>query len=66
MERSLLRKMIVKSLKNYLWEEEDCLLTDTEWNELEEKILKQISEENQEEAVYTIIQDVVYEYFTNK
>lgn len=58
--------MIVQSLKNYLWEEEDFLLTDTEWNELEEKILEQISEENQEEAVYTIIQDVVYEYFTNK
>lgn len=66
MDRSLLRKMIVQSLKNYLWEEEDFLLTDTEWNELEEKILEQISEENQEEAVYTIIQDVVYEYFTNK
>ncbi|MDM5316003.1 YqzH family protein [Fictibacillus sp. b24] len=66
MDRSLLRKMIVKALKDYLWEEEDCILTDTEWNELEEKILGQMSEVDQKEAVYTIIQDVVYEFFTNK
>lgn len=58
--------MIVKTLKDYLWEEEDCILTEDEWNELEEKILGQMSEEDQEEAVYAIIQDVVYEYFTTK
>lgn len=66
MDSSLLRKMIVKTLKDYLWEEEDCILTEDEWNELEEKILGQMSEEDQEEAVYAIIQDVVYEYFTTK
>ncbi len=66
MNRSLLRKMIVQTLKDYLWEEEDCILTSEEWAGLEAKILRQMREENQEEAVYTIIQDVVYDYFTNK
>ncbi|GGB51253.1 YqzH family protein [Fictibacillus barbaricus] len=66
MNRSLLRKMILQTLKNYLWEEEDCILTEEEWTELETKILGQMSETDQEEAIYTIIQDVVYEYFTTK
>lgn len=65
MDRSLLRKMILQTLKNYLWEEEDCILTEEEWTELETKILGQMSEA-EEEAIYTIIQDVVYEYFTTK
>ena len=30
------------------------------------KIMDQITEEDQEEAMYAIIQDVVYDYFTNK
>lgn len=66
MDRSLLRKMILQTLKNYLWEEEDCILTEEEWTELETKILGQMSKADQEEAIYTIIQDVVYEYFTTK
>ncbi|MCM3730591.1 YqzH family protein [Fictibacillus nanhaiensis] len=66
MNRVLLRKMISGALKDYLWDEEDCMLTDQEWVQLETKILEQIKEENQEEAIYAIIQDVVYDYFTNK
>lgn len=66
MNRVLLRKMILRTLKDYLWDEEDCMLTDREWVQLETKILEQIKEENQEEAIYAIIQDVVYDYFTNK
>ncbi|MBY6035595.1 hypothetical protein KUV80_02985 [Fictibacillus nanhaiensis] len=66
MNRSLLRKMILRALKDYLWEEEDCMLTEQEWILLETKVVDQIKEENQEEGMYTIIQDVVYEYFTNK
>ncbi|MBD7964609.1 YqzH family protein [Fictibacillus norfolkensis] len=66
MNRLLIRKMIQQSLKNYLWEEEDCILTDEEWRNLEEKVLRQMHEEDQNEAVYSIIQDVVYAYFTNK
>jgi uncharacterized membrane protein YheB (UPF0754 family) len=66
MNRLLIRKMIQQSLKNYLWEEEDCILTDEEWRNLEEKVLRQMQEEDQNEAVYSIIQDVVYAYFTNK
>jgi YqzH-like protein len=66
MNRVLLRKMILRALKDYLWDEEDCMLTDQEWVQLETKILEQIKEENQEEAIYAIIQDVVYDYFTNK
>jgi hypothetical protein len=66
MNRSLLRKMILQTLKDYLWEEEDCILTEQEWSELERKALEQIEEKNQEEEIYAIIQDVVYDYFTNK
>ncbi|WNB93630.1 YqzH family protein [Bacillus sp. NEB1478] len=66
MEDILLRKMILRTLKDYLWEEEDCILNEEEWCQLKTKIMKQIKEENQEEAVYAIVQDVVYEYFTNK
>jgi hypothetical protein len=66
MNRSLLRKMILRALKDYLWDEEDCILTEQEWIELEMKIVEQIKEEAQEEAMYAIIQDAVYDYFTNK
>lgn len=66
MNRSLLRKMILQALKDYLWDEEDCILTEQEWSQLEMKIMKQIKEEDQEEAMYAIIHDVVYDYFTNK
>lgn len=66
MNRSLLRKMILRTLKDYLWDEEDCMLTEQEWDQLEMKIMEQITEEDQEEAMYAIIQDVVYDYFTNK
>ncbi|MBH0168508.1 MAG: YqzH family protein [Bacillota bacterium] len=62
----LIRKMIKRSLKDYLWEEENCTLTEEEWRNLEEKVLRQMQEEDQNEAVYSIIQDVVYAYFTNK
>ncbi len=58
--------MIQQSLKDYLWEEENCPLTEKEWRNLEEKVLRQMQEEDQNEAVYSIIQDVVYAYFTNK
>ncbi len=58
--------MIKRSLKDYLWEEENCTLTDEEWRNLEEEVLRQINEEGQNEAIYSIIQDVVYAYFTNK
>lgn len=66
MKSSLLRKMISRALKDYLWDEEDCMLTEQEWIQLETKAVEQIREEDQEEAVYAIIQDVVYDYFTNK
>ncbi len=66
MNRSLLRKMILRTLKDYLCDEEDCVLTEQEWDQLEMKIMEQITEEDQEEAMYAIIQDVVYGYFTNK
>lgn len=66
MNRILIRKMIQRSLKDYLWEEENCTLTDEEWRNLEEEVLRQINEEGQNEAIYSIIQDVVYAYFTNK
>ncbi|MBH0157559.1 hypothetical protein IHV10_14350 [Fictibacillus sp. 5RED26] len=66
MNRRLIRKMIKRSLKDYLWEEENCTLTDEEWRNLEEEVLRQINEEGQNEAIYSIIQDVVYAYFTNK
>ncbi|MFC0235059.1 YqzH family protein [Fictibacillus phosphorivorans] len=66
MNRLLIRKMIKRSLKDYLWEEENCTLTDEEWRNLEEEVLRQINEEGQNEAIYSIIQDVVYAYFTNK
>ncbi|MQR95682.1 YqzH family protein [Fictibacillus phosphorivorans] len=66
MNRLLIRKMIQHSLKDYLWEEENCILTEKEWADPEEKILRQIHEEDQNEAVYSIIQDVLYTYFTNK
>lgn len=58
--------MIKRSLKDYLWEEENWTLTDEEWRNLEEEVLRQINEESQNEAIYSIIQDVVYAYFTNK
>jgi YqzH-like protein len=66
MNQSLLRKMILRALKDYLWDEEDCMLTEQEWRQLEVKIMEQIRLEDQEEAMYTIIQDAVYDYFTNK
>ncbi|ANC77776.1 hypothetical protein ABE65_013590 [Fictibacillus phosphorivorans] len=66
MNRLLIRKMIQHSLKDYLWEEENCILTEKEWADLEEKVLRQIQEDDQNEAVYSIIQDVLYTYFTNK
>ncbi|MBH0174490.1 hypothetical protein IHV09_13030 [Fictibacillus sp. 23RED33] len=66
MNRRLIRKMIKRSLKDYLWEEENWTLTDEEWRNLEEEVLRQINEESQNEAIYSIIQDVVYAYFTNK
>ncbi|MGD6962070.1 YqzH family protein [Fictibacillus phosphorivorans] len=66
MNRRLIRKMIKRSLKDYLWEEENWTLTDEEWRNLEEEVLRQINEEGQNEAIYSIIQDVVYAYFTNK
>ena len=66
MNRLLIRKMIQQSLKDYLWEEENWTLTDEEWRNLEEEVLRQINEEGQNEAIYSIIQDVVYAYFTNK
>ncbi|MCM3719658.1 YqzH family protein [Fictibacillus phosphorivorans] len=66
MDRSLLRKMILGALKDYLWEEEDSILTEQEWSRLEMKIMRKIKEEDQEEATYAIIHDVVYDYFTNK
>lgn len=58
--------MIQQSLKDYLWEEEDCILTDEEWRSLEEEVLRQMHEADQNEAVYSIIQDAVYDYFANK
>ncbi len=58
--------MIQQSLKDYLWEEENCILSEKEWRNLEEEVLRQMHEEDQNEAVYSIIQDVVYAYFTNK
>jgi hypothetical protein len=58
--------MILRALKDYLWEEEDCILNEEEWRQLETKIMTRIKEENQEEAVYAIVQDVIYDYFTNK
>lgn len=58
--------MIQHSLKDYFWEEENCILTEKEWANLEEKVLREIHEEDQNEAVYSIIQDVVYAYLTNK
>ncbi|MBN3556016.1 hypothetical protein JYA63_17180 [Fictibacillus nanhaiensis] len=66
MNRLLIRKMIQHSLKDYFWEEENCILTEKEWANLEEKVLREIHEEDQNEAVYSIIQDVVYAYLTNK
>ncbi|MET3727908.1 hypothetical protein ABID52_001489 [Fictibacillus halophilus] len=66
MNRLLIRKMIQQSLKDYLWEEENCILSEKEWRNLEEEVLRQMHEEDQNEAVYSIIQDVVYAYFTNK
>jgi hypothetical protein len=66
MKDSLLKKMILRALKDYLWEEEDCILSEEEWEQLEQQALDQLKEENQEEAIYTIVQDVVYDYFTNK
>jgi YqzH-like protein len=66
MDRSLIRKMMIQALKDYFWEEEDCILTEKEWAELEAKVLVQMDEDDQKEAVYAIIQDVVYDYFTAK
>jgi hypothetical protein len=66
MSHIFIKKMIQRAMKDYLWEEEDCMLTEGEWEQLEKKVLEQIREENQEEAIYTLVQDVVYDYFTNK
>jgi cytochrome b involved in lipid metabolism len=66
MNQLFLKKMIQKALKDYLWDEEDFILTEKEWEQLKTEVMEQIKEENQEEAIYVIVQDVVYDYFTKK